>query len=172
MKKNKKVNADPRRLGREFAMQFLFQLDQNEETASDSLNYFWTQLEDSKIYPINSRFRKAKIFAEKLIRQTISSKERIDNSISSFANNWTIGRMGCVDRNVMRIAVCEMFFFNDIPPIVSINEAVETAKSFGSESSGAFVNGILNSVKDSLDRPAREAAPDDENINSFPQEKI
>jgi N utilization substance protein B len=65
--------------------------------------------------------------------------------------------MAIVDRNIMRIATYEMLFCPDIPPVVSINEAVEIAKSFGGEESGSFINGILNGIKDSLARPAREA---------------
>ncbi|HPN85185.1 MAG TPA: transcription antitermination factor NusB [Victivallales bacterium] len=156
-KREKCRPIDHRRLGREFAMQFLFQLDYDEANSIDALPYFWEQLEKSEVYQINRNFEKAKAFAEKLIKIVVSEKDRIDSEIAKFAKNWRLDRMGCVDRNVMRVAVAEMLFLDDIPPIVSINEAVETAKFFGSESSGSFVNGILNSVKDSLDRPAREA---------------
>jgi N utilization substance protein B len=148
---------DHRRLGREFAMQFLFQSDHHESDALDLLDEFWIQLEESEAYPIDRNFRKARLFAEKLMNKTIEEKIAIDEKIAKFAKNWHIDRMGAVDRNILRIAVAEMLFFEDIPPIVSINEAVETAKFFGSESSSSFVNGILNSIKDSLDRSAREA---------------
>ena len=65
--------------------------------------------------------------------------------------------MGIVDRNVMRIAVYEMLHRDDIPPVVSINEAVDLAKAFSSVESGKFVNGILDRVRMGLDRPARDA---------------
>jgi N utilization substance protein B len=141
-------------------MQFLFQLDYNEDSSPESLSYFWTQLENSKAYPVNNTFRRAAVFAEEIIHKTLKEKKIIDNTIERFASNWKLERMGAVDRNVMRIAVAEMLFFPDIPPIVSINEAVETAKNFGSESSGGFVNGILNSVKNSLDRDPRKKQAD------------
>ena len=65
--------------------------------------------------------------------------------------------MALVDRNVMRVATYEMLFVPDVPPIVSINEAVEIARDYSGQKSGNFINGVLNGIKDSLDRPAREA---------------
>lgn len=151
--------ADPRRLGREFAMQFLFQFDLYDEFDDAKLEHFWSQLEESGLYHNNRLLRKSKEFAEKLIKGSIEKKAEIDSSIEKFAKKWKIDRMAIVDRNIMRIATYEMLFCPEIPPVVSINEAVEIAKSFGGEESGAFINGILNGIKDSLGRPAREAMP-------------
>ena len=117
----------------------------------------WTQLEESGLYPNNRLLRKSREFAEKLIRGAIEKKLDIDSSIEKFAKKWKIDRMAIVDRNIMRIATYEMLFCPEIPPVVSINEAVEIAKSFGGEESSSFINGILNGIKDSLSRPAREA---------------
>jgi transcription antitermination protein NusB len=75
------------------------------------------------------------------------------------AENWGIERMGAVDRNAMRIAVFEMLFRDDIPPVVSINEAVDLAKAYSSVESGKFVNGILDRIRQDLDRPARNPNP-------------
>jgi N utilization substance protein B len=83
----------------------------------------------------------------------------IDALISRHAENWDIERMGTVDRNVMRIAVYEMLYRDDIPPVVSINEAVELAKAYSSAESGKFVNGILDRIRKDLDRPARSPNP-------------
>ncbi|MCX6984387.1 MAG: transcription antitermination factor NusB, partial [Lentisphaerae bacterium] len=121
------------------------------------LGHFWIQLEESGLYPQNRLLRKSKEFAEKLIRGSIDKKSDIDSSIETFAKKWKIDRMAIVDRNIMRIATYEMLFCPEIPPVVSINEAVEIAKSFGGEESSSFINGILNGIKDSLSRPAREA---------------
>lgn len=150
---------DPRRLGREFAMQFLFQFDMNEDFDGKNLEYFWTQLDESGVYPQNRLFRKSKEFAEKLIKGAIEKKSEIDGTIAKFATKWKIDRMAVVDRNILRIATYEMLNCPEIPPVVSINEAVEIAKSFGGDESSSFVNGILNAIKDTLNRPAREAAP-------------
>jgi len=156
--RQKRKGADFRRKGREFAMQFLFQADHDDEhrNSAADMALFWSQFDELCPHPQGRRIEKARAFAERIILKAVENKPMIDAKIEQFAKNWRLERMGCVDRNVMRIAVTEMLFFDDIPPVVSINEAVETAKLFGSESSGSFVNGILNSVKDSLDRPARE----------------
>ena len=102
---------------------------------------------------------KARTFAEELARGVIAHHAEIDPLISRHAENWEIARMGTVDRNAMRIAVYEMLFRADIPPVVSINEAVELAKAYSSIESGKFVNGILDRIRKGLDRPARDAAP-------------
>lgn len=159
-------NIHFKRLGREFALQFLFQFDvtKGDSLASlcgrsgyeSALEYFWEQLEEQGNINDARSGRKGKLFAEKLIHGVIDNKEKVDSIISRFAEKWTMERMAVVDRNVLRIAVYEMLYCPDIPPVVSINEAVEIVKAFGGENSGGFINGILNSVKDSLDRPPRE----------------
>ena len=98
---------------------------------------------------------KARMFAEELARGVIAHHPEIDPLISRHAENWEIDRMGTVDRNAMRIAVFEMLYRDDIPPVVSINEAVDLAKAFSSSESGKFVNGILDRIRKGLDRPAR-----------------
>jgi N utilization substance protein B len=79
----------------------------------------------------------------------------LDAHIKKYAINWELHRMAVVDRNVLRLAIYEMLFRDDIPPVVSINEAVDIAKKFSTEDSGKFVNGILDKVKSDLMRPAR-----------------
>ena len=70
-----------------------------------------------------------------------------DTVIEQFSSNWKLSRMSCVDRNVLRIAVFELLYCADIPPKVSINEAIDVGKRFGTEESGAFINGILDSIR-------------------------
>ena len=77
-----------------------------------------------------------------LVNGVIDYKTQIDDIIERFSNNWKISRMSGVDRNIMRIAVYEMLFRRDIPPKVSINEAIDVGKKFGTEESGAFINGF------------------------------
>ena len=96
-----------------------------------------------------------RLFAEPLIRGVIEHRNAIDEQIKHHAKNWELHRMAAVDRNVLRLAIYEMLHREDIPPVVSINEAVDIAKKFSTEDSGKFVNGILDKIKGELMRPAR-----------------
>jgi len=95
--------------------------------------------------------KKSRPFLIKLVNGVIGNKGQIDALVERFSQNWKINRMSCVDRNVMRIAVYEMLYCDDIPPKVSINEAVDIGKKFGTQDSGAFINGIMDSIKDALE---------------------
>jgi len=90
--------------------------------------------------------RSLRLFAKELIKGICEKKEQIDNIIQKSSKNWKMGRMSKVDRSILRLSVYEMFFLDDIPPKVSIDEAVELGKKFGTEESGAFINGILDNV--------------------------
>ena len=96
-----------------------------------------------------------RLFADPLIRGVLGHREEIDARIRQHARNWEFHRIATVDRNIMRLAIYEMLFREDIPPVVSINEAVDIAKKFSTHDSGKFVNGILDKVKGELLRPAR-----------------
>ena len=85
-------------------------------------------------------------FFGELVRGVMALRNEIDQVIERFSNNWKINRMPCVDRNIIRIAVYELLNCNDIPPKVSINEAIDIGKKYGTKDSGAFINGILDSV--------------------------
>ena len=97
-----------------------------------------------------------RLFAEPLIRGTLEHRDEADEHIRKHAQNWDLHRMAAVDRNILRLAIYEMLYRDDIPPVVSINEAVDIAKKFSTQDSGKFVNGILDKVKGELMRPARE----------------
>jgi len=103
-------------------------------------------------------------FAQPLIEGMVAHLPEIDERICRYCENYEFHRIAAVDRNVLRLAIYEMLYRDDIPPVVSINEAIELAKTFGGVDSGGFVNGILDRVKDDLKRPLREAvqkpAPD------------
>ena len=98
-------------------------------------------------------------FAQPLIDGMIEHLPEIDERIQKYSENYDFRRLSAVDRNVLRLAIYEMLYREDIPPVVSINEAIELAKTFGGPDSGRFVNGILDRVKADLSRPLREAAP-------------
>jgi len=137
-----------RRQAREWAVQFLFQNDFNPADPEQALPNFW----EGKVAD-----RKAREFTETLVRGVLSNLEKIDGLLKQYAENWEIKRMNAVDRNVIRLALFEMLFMLDIPPVVSINEAVDVAKLYGSPDSGKFVNGILDRALKDVHRPSREA---------------
>lgn len=134
--------------GRMWAVQFLFQRDFNQGDLVDALNDFWA---DRKAGP------SLRQFAEELIRGVESHKEELDSRIQKYTEHWNVARMVAVDRNVMRVAIYEMLYRSDIPPVVSINEAVELAKELSGDESGKFVNGILDRASKDIDRPGRTA---------------
>lgn len=126
-----------RRKSRELAMQALFYMDMNRNDSNEFLERFCINFTPSK---------KARPFFLKLVKGVIQAKPEIDSVIETFSDNWKISRMACVDRNIMRIAVYELLYCQDIPSKVSINEAIDVGKKFGTEESGAFINGILDSI--------------------------
>ncbi|MFH0953667.1 MAG: transcription antitermination factor NusB [Verrucomicrobiota bacterium] len=133
---------------RQWAVQFLFQRDFNRGDLEPALEDFW---QDKKPGP------KARQFTEELISGVEQNIQEIDARIKGYAEHWDLKRMGAVDRNVIRVGLYEMMFRPDIPPVVSINEAVEIAKELSGVESGRFVNGILDRACKDLDRPARAA---------------
>lgn len=135
-----------RRVAREFALQFLFQQDFNPDDPDAALARFW---EEMGAGASDGRF------AEGLIRGVLEHKDIIDARIRDYTEHWDINRMAGVDRNILRLALYEMFFCPDIPPVVTINEAVDIAKRFGCHDSGRFVNGILDRAMNDVTRPPR-----------------
>jgi len=140
-----------RREGREAAVQFLFQRDLHRadfqgEPLERLLERFW------ELRPAAAKTRD---FGSALVKGVIENQDAIDERIRKFAANYELNRIAAVDRNILRVAVYEMVFSDDVPPVVCINEAIEIAKRFGSEDSGRFVNGILDRIKAEVARPAR-----------------
>jgi len=85
-------------------------------------------------------------FARRLVLQTINQAAEIDRIIRSKVTNWDFKRIAILDRLILRMAICELIHFQEIPPKVSMNEAIELAKLFSTERSGQFVNGVLDAV--------------------------
>jgi len=123
---------------RELALQFLYQWDQRGAEALDDLLPFISAGDDDP---------KVRDFARDLINGVIAKAAQIDRKIAAIAENWDIRRMAIIDRNVLRIATYELLYIADIPPKVSINEAIDLAKKFSTAESGAFVNGILDKIR-------------------------
>jgi N utilization substance protein B len=161
-----------RREARERAVQFLFQYDLNPpQDLEAALNEFWESQKAAAIAeekgaanwgqpvelpPPTTEEAAVRLFADPLIRGALENRDEADSHIKKFAKNWELHRIAAVDRNILRLAIYEMLHRNDIPPVVSINEAVDVAKKFSTQDSGKFVNGILDKVRGELLRPARE----------------
>jgi N utilization substance protein B len=127
-----------RRKAREHALQILFQLDIRKEKPSAAvLKHFRAEYDPDE---------EVKGFAEEIVKGTYKYLPKINDLIHQCAKNWSIDRMAVVDRNVLRMAIYEILYRMDIPTSVTINEAIEIAKKFGTDESGAFVNGILDRV--------------------------
>ena len=161
-----------RREARERAVQFLFQYDLNPPDNIDAaLAEFWDTQRAAAISeekapanwgqpvelpPPSVDEAAVRLFADPLIRGAVTHRDEADAVIQKHAKNWDLHRIAAVDRNILRLAIFEMLHRDDIPPVVSINEAVDIAKKFSTQDSGKFVNGILDKVRGEILRPARE----------------
>lgn len=136
-----------RRKAREAALQVLYGLDMTKDDAEEATALFWemgTYAEDrEEAIKYTHRIRP---FATYLIRGTWSHRKEIDDLIARYSEHWSLGRISCVDRSILRLAIFEMLYCDDIPPKVSINEAVDLGKLYGTENSSAFINGILDAL--------------------------
>lgn len=134
-----------RTLAREYALQILYQHEMNPEDLNKELETFWKGQEKIS--------KEVRDFAEAIVKGTLEHKPEIDRIISKYADNWELHRMAAVDRNIMRLASYEILYRDDIPPKVTINEAVNMAKKFSQIDSGKFVNGILDKINHSEKTP-------------------
>ena len=123
---------------RELALQFLYQWDQRGDEVIPELTHFVSEGDPDP---------SVQQFARDLVMGVIGSIESIDKLIIEVAENWDIHRMAVVDRNVLRLATYELLHLQEIPPKVSINEAIDLAKKYSTAESGAFVNGILDKIR-------------------------
>lgn len=149
-----------KRLGRELAMQFLYQYEiAGSDDLAENLENFWKQAELSGKFVEGRIFRKGRAYAEKLIAGVLEKMDHINSQLEKFSRQWDITRMPVVDKNIMRVAIYELENCPDIPAVVSIDEAIEISKEFGSERSGLFINGILNSIKGELPPGSKNPPP-------------
>ena len=142
-----------RRKSRELAMQALFFMDTRGPSKARLRLFCRCQSPSKNTYP----------FFIKLVEGVLGNLARLDRTIERFSSNWKISRMSCVDRNILRIGAFEMLCCDDIPHKVTINEAIDIGKKYGTEESGAFINGILDSVRMALDKGEIEPFAIDEN---------
>lgn len=158
-----------RHLARSIAMQSLFEWDfRGKPTAilpaiiDHNLTEFGPGLEEQD-------------FSKKIIDGVLDNLEGVDEIISTYAPSWPINQITIVDRNILRIGVYELKFSKDIPPKVAINEAIELAKSFGGPASGKFVNGVLGSIYNAMQKNGEkqnmESKPETEKESAEPVEQ-
>ena len=121
---------------RERALQILFQYDIHGR-AGLWLDVFWQE---------NEATDEVQAFAERLVSGVLEKKKELDAVIGKYATNWKISRMPIVDRNILRAGAYELLWMDDVPAKVTVNEAIELAKSFGDDDASKFVNGILDQI--------------------------
>ncbi len=128
---------------REWALQFLYQAEFSEGRGPEDLERFWRHFQKAGEVPA---------FLQELVAGVAAHLLELDALIARHSEHWRLERMTVVDRNLLRLAIFELLYQPEIPPKVVINEAVEMAKRYGTEASGAFVNGILDQVREALGR--------------------
>lgn len=127
-----------RTLGRECAIQLLYQLEMNPEPVEEALHSFWVN------HPMFAA--EVRSFTKLLVEGTLKYTAEIDAIVQLATDNWELKRMAVIDRNILRFATFELLYVEDIPPKVTINEAVNLAKKFSQQDSGKFVNGVLDKI--------------------------
>ena len=142
-----------RRRSRGFALQALYHADLTETSVPDALQQLWAGLLDGEGIDSERPPESEEVeFAQRLAMGVDAHRDRIDLLIEQCSTNWRVPRMPVVDRNILRLAAFELLECSDIPATVSINEAVELAKLYGTRESRAFVNGIVDRIARQLGR--------------------
>ena len=129
-----------RRLVRERVLQILYAYEMNGESLSNLINAILVDVPEAS----------DKEFANNLINRVLIHQKDLDNEIKKRVDNWEMNRIALIDKILLRMGLCELFYFPDIPPKVSINESIEIAKEYSTAGSGKFINGILDAVLSEL----------------------
>ena len=126
-----------RRKARELTLQVLYQMEMQNTEPKAIFGHFWQHEEVSD---------EVKKFTTDLVEGNYRNRREIDALLERHSHHWKLERMAVVDRNILRVGVCELLYYHDIPVNVVLNEAIEIAKRFGTADSSAFINGILDNV--------------------------
>lgn len=141
-----------RRDGRVAAMQFLYSWSLNTpQNLAEDLRVFFEEIETTE------KPREHFAYGEELINGAIQNQDEIDARIRQLAHNWDFDRIARIDLAILRMSIYELLFRKDVPPIVSINEAIDLSKQFSTSDAKRFINGILDRLKDSLGRDLRKS---------------
>ena len=132
-----------RRKARVIALQALFEIDSVAHDAEETLDWLLAEA------PLHEE---GMAFARELVRGVLTNREKIDNMIQANAPAWPVAQLATIDRNILRLAILEIMLSERVPVKAAINEAVELAKTFGSENSPKFINGVLGTVSASANR--------------------
>ena len=122
---------------RELALQLMYQLDLRGPEILDEIEADLRETGDPEVAA----------FAREILFGCWERRAEIDSKIEEVAKNWQLKRMAAIDRNILRLSTYELLFRDDIPPLVTINEAIEVAKKYSTKNSGPFVNGILDNIR-------------------------
>jgi len=139
-----------RRRAREQSLQFLYQIELKYDSFDISnLNHELREFWFNRDKPVDNDILE---FSNVINMGTMENRENIDKLISKYSENWKIGRISKIDKQILRMAIFELIYSHDVPKSVVINEAIEIAKKYGSEESSSFINGILDRIKNDLVR--------------------
>lgn len=153
-----------RHSGREAALQMLFQLEASGATSAQTIELFWRAQADLDFEPDPE----GRLYADELVRGVADKLAEVDKRISAASQNWRVERMSRVDRNLLRMSTYELMIQKNVPRAVVIDEAVELAKSFGTEDSSSFVNGVLDRIANDLGRTDDDRASSTKGDKSIP----
>ena len=127
-----------RRLARELALKILYRYEEGDNDMP---------LVIEKVLEAKNYQSPDKAFSKTLVEKTLANLKEIDEKIIRVIQNWEYDRISVVDKIILRMGTCEMVFFDDIPPQISINEALEIGKKYGGNDSGRFINGVLDAIR-------------------------
>ncbi|MEW9699129.1 transcription antitermination factor NusB [Paenibacillus sp. SI8] len=141
-----------RRVAREIALQSLYQIQMNEASPKEAVQIAVHEAENDNEAQLDISGEKiSPSFIYELVEGTFDNKVRIDQLLEEYLKGWQMDRLSRIDREVLRLAVYEMLYRDDVPPKVVVNEAIDLAKHFGTDESGKFVNGVLGKMIKELD---------------------
>jgi transcription antitermination protein NusB len=132
-----------RRKSREFALQVLYQLNITKQDATKALTQFQENFLPNE---------EADDFLKRLVLGVIEHYTELDRLIERYSENWRLDRINMIERNILRMALFELLYCEEIPPKVTLNEAIDLGKRYGSEESGSFINGLLDRIQNEVVR--------------------
>ncbi len=148
-----------RRLSRELALKVIFQLDVAGGDPGEAFDLVTRLMIEDPEADSPPPTPEVEEFGRRLLTGTIAHLPEIDSKLRTYAREWSLERMANVDRNILRLALFEMLYLDDVPLSVSINEAVELAKTYSTPDSGRFINGILGKIAAELTADGPPAEP-------------